>query len=139
MSQSAHIPPLYQIIDRQLLPRSQWTRHSSATSQPSSAEEGRKAASQGTSRPTTMQRRSTSAVWRCSRCARAACWASWATADVSPLIALHLVAPCAQMLKHGRAGVPLEVMGLMLGDFVDEYTVRVIGSSRFLPSLCSCS
>lgn len=31
------------------------------------------------------------------------------------------------MLKHGRAGVPLEVMGLMLGDFVDEFTVRVIG------------
>ncbi|CEQ41067.1 SPOSA6832_02763, partial [Sporobolomyces salmonicolor] len=31
-----------------------------------------------------------------------------------------------QMLKHGRAGVPLEVMGLMLGDFVDEFTVRVI-------------
>lgn len=26
----------------------------------------------------------------------------------------------------GRAGVPLEVMGLMLGDFVDEYTVRVV-------------
>lgn len=30
-----------------------------------------------------------------------------------------------KMLKHGRAGVPLEVMGLMLGDFVDDYTVRV--------------
>ena len=29
------------------------------------------------------------------------------------------------MLKHGRAGVPMEVMGLMLGEFVDEYTVRV--------------
>lgn len=26
----------------------------------------------------------------------------------------------------GRAGVPLEVMGLMIGDFVDEYTVRVL-------------
>lgn len=25
----------------------------------------------------------------------------------------------------GRAGVPMEVMGLMLGEFVDEYTVRV--------------
>lgn len=32
----------------------------------------------------------------------------------------------AQMLKHGRAGVPMEVMGLMLGEFVDEYTVQVI-------------
>eukprot|EP01100_Stratorugosa_tubuloviscum_P012943 TRINITY_DN628_c3_g1_i1.p1 TRINITY_DN628_c3_g1~~TRINITY_DN628_c3_g1_i1.p1 ORF type:complete len:308 (+),score=165.70 TRINITY_DN628_c3_g1_i1:60-983(+) len=31
-----------------------------------------------------------------------------------------------KMLKHGRAGVPLEVMGLMLGEFIDEYTVRVI-------------
>jgi len=31
-----------------------------------------------------------------------------------------------KMLKHGRAGVPLEVMGLMLGDFTDEYTIRVV-------------
>ena len=30
------------------------------------------------------------------------------------------------MLKHGRAGVPMEVMGLMLGEFVDDYTVQVI-------------
>jgi 26S proteasome regulatory subunit N11 len=30
------------------------------------------------------------------------------------------------MLKHGRAGVPMEVMGLMLGEFVDEYTVQVV-------------
>jgi 26S proteasome regulatory subunit N11 len=26
----------------------------------------------------------------------------------------------------GRAGVPMEVMGLMLGEFVDDYTIRVI-------------
>jgi 26S proteasome regulatory subunit N11 len=31
-----------------------------------------------------------------------------------------------KMLKHGRAGVPIEVMGLMLGEFVDDYTVRVV-------------
>jgi len=31
-----------------------------------------------------------------------------------------------KMLKHGRAGVPMEVMGLMLGDFVDDYTVQVV-------------
>jgi len=31
-----------------------------------------------------------------------------------------------KMLKHGRAGVPMEVMGLMLGDFVDDYTVKVV-------------
>jgi 26S proteasome regulatory subunit N11 len=31
-----------------------------------------------------------------------------------------------KMLKHGRAGIPMEVMGLMLGEFVDEYTVHVV-------------
>ncbi|KAF8364421.1 hypothetical protein PRIPAC_91344, partial [Pristionchus pacificus] len=31
-----------------------------------------------------------------------------------------------KMLKHGRAGVPMEVMGLMLGEFVDEYTINVV-------------
>jgi len=31
-----------------------------------------------------------------------------------------------KMLKHGRAGVPMEVMGLMLGEFIDEYTVRCV-------------
>ena len=31
-----------------------------------------------------------------------------------------------KMLKHGRNGVPMEVMGLMLGEFVDDYTVNVV-------------
>ena len=31
-----------------------------------------------------------------------------------------------KMLKHGRAGVPMEVMGLMLGQFVDDFTVNVV-------------
>src|ERR1700722_8566910 len=31
-----------------------------------------------------------------------------------------------KMLRRGRAGVPMEVMGLMLGEFVDDYTVRVV-------------
>ncbi|KAI9731554.1 MAG: multicatalytic endopeptidase [Cirrosporium novae-zelandiae] len=31
-----------------------------------------------------------------------------------------------KMLRHGRAGVPMEVMGLMLGGFVDDFTVRVV-------------
>ncbi|CAM9161556.1 unnamed protein product [Choristocarpus tenellus] len=31
-----------------------------------------------------------------------------------------------KMLKHGEAGVPMEVMGLMLGQFVDDYTVNCI-------------
>ncbi|ODQ48479.1 hypothetical protein PICMEDRAFT_70112 [Pichia membranifaciens NRRL Y-2026] len=31
-----------------------------------------------------------------------------------------------KMLKHGRAGVPMEVMGLMLGEFVDDFTITVV-------------
>lgn len=30
------------------------------------------------------------------------------------------------MMKHCRAGVPFEVMGLMVGEIVDEYTITVI-------------
>jgi len=38
------------------------------------------------------------------------------------------IAPLAllKMLIHGRKGVPLEVMGLMLGEFVDEYTCHIV-------------
>nr|XP_057903623.1 LOW QUALITY PROTEIN: uncharacterized protein LOC131102141 [Doryrhamphus excisus] len=31
-----------------------------------------------------------------------------------------------KMLKHGRAGIPLEVMGLLLGEFVDDFTIKVV-------------
>merc|ERR1719329_526 len=31
-----------------------------------------------------------------------------------------------KMLKHGRAGVPMEVMGLMLGEFIDDFTVKCV-------------
>ena len=31
-----------------------------------------------------------------------------------------------KMLRHGKAGIPLEVMGLMVGDYVDDYTVKCI-------------
>ena len=41
------------------------------------------------------------------------------TVQISPLALL-------KMLIHGRAGVPMEVMGLMVGEFIDEYTVRVV-------------
>lgn len=44
------------------------------------------------------------------------------TSEVVQISSLALL----KMLKHGRAGVPMEVMGLMLGEFVDDYTVRVI-------------
>ena len=30
------------------------------------------------------------------------------------------------MLKHCRAGVPFEVMGVMIGEFIDEYTVEIV-------------
>jgi 26S proteasome regulatory subunit N11 len=39
--------------------------------------------------------------------------------------ALIFISLCS-VVQHGRAGVPMEVMGLMLGDFVDDYTVSVI-------------
>jgi len=45
--------------------------------------------------------------------------------DTSEMVYISSL-PLLKMLKHGRAGVPMEVMGLMLGEFVDEYTVRVI-------------
>ncbi|KAL4440618.1 hypothetical protein ABPG75_003619 [Micractinium tetrahymenae] len=48
-----------------------------------------------------------------------------ALADTSEQIYISSLA-LLKMLKHGRAGVPLEVMGLMLGEFVDEYTVKVV-------------
>jgi len=44
------------------------------------------------------------------------------TAEIVHISSLALL----KMLKHGRAGVPMEVMGLMLGEFVDEYTVQVV-------------
>jgi len=31
-----------------------------------------------------------------------------------------------KMLKHGRAGIPIEVMGLMLGEYLNDYTVKVV-------------
>ncbi|GAB2267376.1 multicatalytic endopeptidase [Dionaea muscipula] len=47
------------------------------------------------------------------------------TLDASEQVYISSLA-LLKMLKHGRAGVPMEVMGLMLGEFVDEYTVRVV-------------
>lgn len=46
-------------------------------------------------------------------------------ADTSEQIYISSLA-LIKMLKHARAGVPMEVMGLMLGEFVDEYTVKVV-------------
>lgn len=46
-------------------------------------------------------------------------------ADTSETVQISSLA-LIKMLKHGRSGVPMEVMGLMLGEFVDEYTVKVV-------------
>eukprot|EP00918_Siedleckia_nematoides_P038784 GHVU01084378.1.p1 GENE.GHVU01084378.1~~GHVU01084378.1.p1 ORF type:complete len:337 (+),score=44.35 GHVU01084378.1:72-1013(+) len=46
-------------------------------------------------------------------------------ADTSEQVCISSLA-LLKMLKHGRAGVPMEVMGLMLGEFVDDYTIRVV-------------
>ncbi|EPZ32648.1 Mov34-domain-containing protein [Rozella allomycis CSF55] len=45
--------------------------------------------------------------------------------DTSEVIHISSLA-LLKMLKHGRAGVPMEVMGLMLGEFIDDYTVQVV-------------
>ncbi|CAK83986.1 unnamed protein product (macronuclear) [Paramecium tetraurelia] len=43
------------------------------------------------------------------------------TAEQVTISALALI----KMLKHARAGIPFEVMGLLLGDIVDDYHIRV--------------
>lgn len=48
-----------------------------------------------------------------------------AQADTAETVYISSLA-LLKMLKHGRAGVPMEVMGLMLGEFVDDYTVTVV-------------
>ena len=44
------------------------------------------------------------------------------TAETIQISSLALL----KMLKHGRAGVPMEVMGLMLGQFVDDFTINCV-------------
>ena len=31
-----------------------------------------------------------------------------------------------KMLKHSRSGIPFEVMGLMIGEIHDDYTISVV-------------
>lgn len=45
--------------------------------------------------------------------------------DTSETIQISSLA-LLKMLLHGRAGVPLEVMGLMIGEIIDDYTIRVV-------------
>jgi 26S proteasome regulatory subunit N11 len=48
-----------------------------------------------------------------------------ASPDTSETVQISSLA-LLKMMKHGRAGIPLEVMGLMLGEFIDEYNVKVV-------------
>ncbi|KAI5169836.1 26S proteasome regulatory subunit N11 [Pancytospora epiphaga] len=50
---------------------------------------------------------------------------SGASPDTSETIQISSLA-LLKMMKHGRAGIPLEVMGLMLGEFIDEYNIKVV-------------
>ncbi|CAI5449081.1 unnamed protein product [Caenorhabditis angaria] len=43
------------------------------------------------------------------------------TSETVNISALALI----KMMRHARSGVPLEVMGLMLGTFIDDYTINV--------------
>ena len=29
-------------------------------------------------------------------------------------------------IKHARAGIPFEVMGLLIGEIIDDYTIKVV-------------
>jgi 26S proteasome regulatory subunit N11 len=51
-------------------------------------------------------------------------------ADTSEQVYISSLA-LLKMLRHGRMGVPMEVMGLMLGEFIDDYTVRVVDVFSF--------
>jgi 26S proteasome regulatory subunit N11 len=44
--------------------------------------------------------------------------------DTSETIKISALA-LLKMLRHCKAGIPFEVMGIMLGEFVDEYTIVV--------------
>ena len=39
-----------------------------------------------------------------------------------------------KMLKHGRVGFPMEIMGLMMVDFVDDYNIKVVDVFAILES-----
>jgi len=44
-----------------------------------------------------------------------------------------IISPLAliKMLKHCRAGIPMEVMGMMLGEIIDDYTISVVDVFAF--------
>jgi len=44
-----------------------------------------------------------------------------------------VISPLAliKMLKHCRAGIPMEVMGMMLGEVIDDFTISVVDVFAF--------
>lgn len=44
-----------------------------------------------------------------------------------------IISPLAliKMLKHCRAGIPMEVMGMMIGEIIDDYTISVVDVFAF--------
>lgn len=51
---------------------------------------------------------------------------AWYGISNTPFLNMSTLVAYTLIIIIGRAGVPMEVMGLMLGEFVDDYTVRVI-------------
>ncbi|KAL5729222.1 multicatalytic endopeptidase [Ranunculus cassubicifolius] len=47
------------------------------------------------------------------------------TMDTSEQVIISSLA-LLKMLKHAKAGVPMEVMGLMLGEVLDDFTIKVV-------------
>jgi len=52
------------------------------------------------------------------------------TADSGEQLILSPLA-LIKMLKHCRAGIPMEVMGMMLGEIIDDYTISVVDVFAF--------
>ena len=64
----------------------------------------------------------------CSRCSSTVCAPQVFIPNLTQFVLFFdtLKLTAQLLLPSGRAGVPMEVMGLMLGEFVDDYTVKVV-------------
>ncbi len=64
----------------------------------------------------------------CSRCSSTVRAPQVSVPDLTQFVLLFdtMKLTAQVLLPSGRAGVPMEVMGLMLGEFVDDYTVKVV-------------
>lgn len=60
-------------------------------------------------------------MWR-----KCACPGPGSSTECLAMVTAEQVCNMLKTSKHGHARVPIEVIGLSLGKFVDEYTIRVI-------------